>query len=303
MDIVLLFSLFALVGVGANVFSKLCSNTVTHDSAARYSLVLIINSIVACFFFLCFSGFRIRINTATLMFSVAYALVVALSVVCNVIVYRYASISNVNVISNACAMICTAALGVLFFSEEFHLTAAARIGIMVLAIIFVFADQRAHQKKDGGAPNQGKRRLFALIALIALISIAGCANTVVLKLYAQSSLVTDENSFFFFTNVVLCLGSAVVFLIACLSKRGELRDALTLLRPKELFSIAGKTVVSNISSLLSIFLIARVDMIVFSPISSAIGILVGVIGSMLFREKLGVFSYIAAAASVIAVIL
>ena len=81
MDIVLLFSLFALVGVGANVFSKLCSNTVTHDSAARYSLVLIINSIVACFFFLCFSGFRIRINTATLMFSVAYALVVALSVV------------------------------------------------------------------------------------------------------------------------------------------------------------------------------------------------------------------------------
>jgi hypothetical protein len=44
-------------------------------------------------------------------------------------------------------------------------------------------------------------------------------------------------------------------------------------------------------------------MIVFSPISSAIGILVGVIGSMLFRERLGIFSYIAAAASVIAVIL
>ena len=303
MDIVLLFALFALVGIGANVFSKLCSNTVTHDSTARYSLVLIINSIVACFFFLCFSGFRIRLNTQTLIFASVYALVVALSVISNVIVYRYASISNVNVISSACAMICTAALGVLFFSEDFNLTSAARIVIMMLAILFVFADQRAHQKNEASAPEQGKRGLLALIALIALISIAGCANTVVLKLFSDSPTVTDENSFFFFTNVVLCLGSAIVFLIACLSKKGELRDSLSLLRPKELFSIAGKTVVSNISSLLSIFIIARVDMIVFSPISSAIGILVGVIGSMLFRERLGKFSYIAAVASVIAVVL
>jgi drug/metabolite transporter (DMT)-like permease len=42
---------------------------------------------------------------------------------------------------------------------------------------------------------------------------------------------------------------------------------------------------------------------VYTPVTSALGIVSGVIGSLIFRERLGVFSYLAAAAAIIAVII
>ena len=304
MDIIFLFAVFALAGVGANVFSKLCSNTVRDDSLSKYSLVLIINSIVACIFFAFSSGFSISVNGATLIYSTVYAFIVALSIVTNVIVYRYASISNVNVISNASGMVCTALVGVFLFSEPLGLMGVLRISVMLIAIFCIFIEQKKHSLVSVEPDRGDKQGHFLLLTtLIALISVASCANTVILKMYALSTQVVNENSFFFFTNVLLCIGSVVVFLFSCLRKKGEFREALSLFRPKQLCSIAGKTVVSNISSLISILIVAKVDMVVFSPVSSAIGIVVGVIGSLLFRERLGIFSYIAVIVSAIAFIL
>jgi hypothetical protein len=45
------------------------------------------------------------------------------------------------------------------------------------------------------------------------------------------------------------------------------------------------------------------DISIYSSISAALGVLVGVVSSLIFREKLGIFSYLAAAVACVAVII
>ena len=86
-------------------------------------------------------------------------------------------------------------------------------------------------------------------------------------------------------------------------KKGVLADSVALLRPRRLISLAGNTVCSNISSLVGIWIVAQMDISVYTPIGSALGIVVGVVASLIFREKLGIFSYLAAAVACAALII
>jgi drug/metabolite transporter (DMT)-like permease len=44
-----------------------------------------------------------------------------------------------------------------------------------------------------------------------------------------------------------------------------------------------------------------INVSVFSPLSSALGIVLSVVISLIFKEKLGIFSYIGAAVAVLAI--
>ena len=303
MSIPLLFLLTAVVGLGSKAFSKICSNILNQNSIAKYSLVLIINSFVACLFFGIFGGFKITVNNVTLLYSIIYAAIAAVSIVSNVIVYRYASISNANIVSSSCSMVCTAIAGWIVFSEEIDILKVTRLFIMLVAIVFVFFDQKKKESTIKSTSERKKDNVLALAIIMSIIAICGCANTVVLKAFAISKKVTDENSFFFFTNVFLLIVSLVVFVVACLRKKGEFKDSIELLHPKKLVAVGGNTVCSNISSLVSVLIVAQLDVSIYSPISSALGIIVGLVGSLMFKEKLGVFAYIAAAVACIAVVM
>ena len=53
----------------------------------------------------------------------------------------------------------------------------------------------------------------------------------------------------------------------------------------------------------NVYIIARMDVSVYSPISSATGILAGLVASLIFKEKIGIFSCIPAVIALIAVII
>lgn len=303
MSISLLFLILFVVGIGSKAFSKLCSNILTQNSVSKYSLVLVINSVVACLFFGIFGGFKIAVNRDTLLYAVIYAVIAAVSIISSVVVYRYATISNVNIVSSSCGMLCTAVVGWMFFSEKMDILNVARLVIMLVAIVFVFFDQKKKESAIAPTMERKKGNLFSLIVIIAIITACGCANTVVLKAFAISENVTDENSFFFLTNVFLLIIALIVFIVTCMRKKGEFKDSAKLLHPKKLIAIGGNTVCANISSLVSVFIVAQLDVSIYSPISSALGIIVGLVGSLMFREKLGVFAYVAAAVSCIAVVI
>ena len=309
MNIVLLFLLLAASSLGAKAFSKLCSNMLAENSVAKYSLVLILTSLIACGFFFVSGGFHLAISGMTLLYSAIYALVVAVSVVSNLMVYRYASISDVNVTTSACGMICTALIGYVFFAEEVSLRGILRLAIMLAAIVLVFLDQKQaaaptppSDATEKDAP-KGSRHLTILIVLLGVVTLAVCANTIVLKLFTASPRVTDQNSFFFFTNVVLAVFAAVALAIDSRRHPGTFSEALTLLQPRKLVSMAGNTVCSNIGSIVSVLIVAQMDVSIYSPLTTAIGILVGLVGSWIFCERLGRFSYLAAAVSVVVIFL
>ena len=295
MSTFLLFSFSALVGLCSKVTSKLCSNLVPQNSPARYALFLLINCLVGCLFFFSSGGGNVPVNLSTLLYAAGYALIVTGSILTGLIVLRYASISGVGILSGACSLLCTVLLGRLLFAEQIGARDWLRLCVMLIATAFVFMDARKAGKSTHTDAPKPRHALLPLALTIAAMTVIGCANTILLKYFVADSNVLGENSLFFYANAILCVGAAIVFLFTGLKNKADVRASLPLLHPKRILVVAGNTALSNVSSLLSVLLIARVDIAILSPVNTALGIIVGVVASLLFREKLGIHSYVAAA--------
>lgn len=301
MNATLLVLFLFLSGLGSRLFSKLCSNLIVGSTYASYALFYTLNSLVACGFFWITSGFNLTLNLPTLLYSLLYALVVFAALFFSLLSYRLFAVASVSVLSSALAPVTTSLVGALLFREHPGARTLLRIGMMLIAVFLVFADTARHREKQPGeAPS--KKRWGVLLFVLSGMILSNCASTIVTKYYALSPRVAEETSFFFFTNAILIVAALSLLLIEALRHPSELRAAAGLLKPKSLISLVGNAVCSNVGSLVSIWLLAQMDVSVFTPISSALGILTGVLVSLLLREKPGIFSYLAAAVACLAVI-
>ena len=185
------------------------------------------------------------------------------------------------------------------FSENIGLRTVIRLAVMIIAMGFVFIDQT--QGTRSNSDNNKRNKWIPLVLSVVMITVAGCANTLILKFFALSDSATEETSFFFFTNVFLCFGALIALLISLLSKKENFKDSIRLIKPTKLIFIAGNTICSNISSILTVLIVAQLAVSSFSLISSAIAILTGVVGSLIFKEKQSIFAYIAAVISIVAI--
>lgn len=291
MEAKFLLFIFLLATVGCQSFSKLSSINV-ENSKARYALFLTVNSAVACVFFLILGEFRLYLTYNTALFSIGYAAVVFISLISNLKVLQLMEISNVYVSSNVCNLIAVSALGFLVFGEEISVLKIMRIIIMLASVFFVFTGLR--NKKS----NHSK-----VSAVLIVIVIAQTSNYLVLKLYALAPNTADDNSFFFFTNVVLILGAAVWFLKEWRTHPLPVAQSKNFIKPHVILPFVLNTVCSNICSLISIKLISRIEPSLYTAFTTAISILCGVITSFIFRERNKVYSYIAVILAIIALII
>ena len=241
-----------------------------------------------------------------MIYSVIFALIVAVSVI-SLAAYRPTNISMVTILSSTMSIIGTSLLGALVFSETIDLRTILRIFIMLVAVVLTFLDSEKIQNADTEKTDKKKRltkRAVFLLAIIMLISLfCNASSTIITKFYALDTRVVDENSFFFFTNVALVTIAAIAFAIDGILHHDHFRSAITMLNPKKTITLAGNTVCSNVVSLIGVPLLALIDVSVYTPIMSALGIISGVVASLLFREKLGVLSYVAAAVACVTVVL
>ena len=60
-----------------------------------------------------------------------------------------------------------------------------------------------------------------------------------------------------------------------------------------MLGIVGNTVSANLGTLFSTWIIVGMDISVYTPVMSSIGIIAGFIGSVIYREKLRTLSYVA----------
>ena len=302
MNIPFLIFLSALVSLGARAFSKLSSNIVVGASKARYALFYAINSTVSCVFFIVADGFRVELNLITFIYSLVFAILVAASLFVSLRMLKLATISGVNILSSSFSLVLSSAMGFLAFSEELTAIKLIRIALMILAAVFVFIDED-RQSGRGSAKKSGRHAMRLLVLSVTASAVISCLITLVTKLYADSDAVASNNSFFFWTNAILLVGSLSFIAFLFVKEKSSLIDSLSLLRPKKLVSLAGNTVCSNVGSIIALLLVARMDLSVYTPVASAIGVIVAVIASIIFREKLGIFSYLAAAVACAAVII
>lgn len=306
-SIVYLFFLIIFIAtIGSKIFGKLCCNLVAYGSVSNYAFYQIMSGTVACIFFFISGGFKLQINLPTVIYSVIFALIVAVSVI-SLAAYRLTNISMVTILSSTMSIIGTSLLGALVFSETIDLRTILRIVIMLVAVVLTFLDREKTQNADTEKTDKKKgltKRAIFLLAIIMLISLfCNASSTIITKFYALDTRVVDENSFFFFTNVALVTIAAIAFAIDGILHHDHFRSAITMLNPWKTITLAGNTVCSNVVSLIGVPLLALIDVSVYTPIMSALGIISGVVASLLFREKLGVLSYVAAAVACVTVVL
>lgn len=286
MDIIIFFILTALFSLGGQCTGKLNSNHLAKSGKAGLPLFYAINSFVACLFFLASSGFRLSFTPATGLFALLYAGVVLLALFSNLWALRVAEISNVSVVSGAGNLLLTSAMSFLFFKEALSPTKLIRILLMLAGVFLIFLERRTKGKS-------GRGFLPAMAGMLG----AGLGNSLVLKFYGQASNVADDSSFFFFTNAILAL-FAIGWLLL---QREPLPRAL--LHPFALIPFAGNTLCSNAASLIALQLITRMELSVYTPLTGALGCVINLLASLLFKEKLGICSYLAAVLSLIAIII
>lgn len=301
MNVQLLFLLYALSSLGGILFSKQCSNVVASGNKERYLLFFLVNSGISCLFFFFNGGIGVQGNLLTLTFALLFAAVVLLSLLSTLLGYQLLHVSGVNVITGSCSLITTSLIGCLMFSEPMNWRVALRILIMIAAGVFTFWDGRS--EKSPSRSSSKKQSLLLLFAVLLMKVVASTANTLITKAYAQDNTVADENSFFFWTNFLLGIVALTLFLVRCRKKSSVIRDAASVLKPKQMIYFSGNTICANVGSLISLWLLAQVNVSVFTPLSSAVGILIGVLASLLLREKLGFFSYLAAFLACVAMVL
>lgn len=297
----LLCVIFALSCVGTSSFGKINSDVLSGASRAKYSLYLIIVGAFACFFFWLFSGLSIKVNLPTLIFAFFFALVCASATVLRMIALGLASVSGVNIIMSGSNIICSLLIGALLFSEEITFLKIVRALLMIASISFTFLETKKGERTESGV-RDGRKRIKLFFVMMFII-VTCCAETVVMKLFTLDRRVSDDNSFFFLTNLLLAMGCAAIVVFDLIRKKESFDNIRDLFKPKRLSCVLGSTLSANLGSIASIGMVALLDVSVYTPMTAALGIISGLVVSIIFKEKLGLASYLAAAIAVVAVII
>jgi drug/metabolite transporter (DMT)-like permease len=304
MPFALLF-LYLVASVGTNSFAKLTSSELKHAARAKYLLYITLNGILACLFFWMFGGFAISVNTVTLIYALIYAAIVAGSLIVTPLAYNLMSVSGVGIIRSGFGLICTVAVGALLFSEKITPIVILRIVLTLVSVILVMLESKKgetpRETPEGGGKIKARGVLLVLVLVLNVAVI--CANTLTLKYFTLDTRTTDENSFFFFTNVFLVAGCAILLAVESIRDREGARNALSIFKPRAMIGITGNTVSANLGTLFSTWIIVGMDISVYTPVMSSIGIIAGFIGSIIYREKLRALSYVSIIFALCAVII
>lgn len=285
--------------IGGRTFTKISSNLVVGRSLAGLMLYNLINGIVACGFFFVSGGFSVSINLPTAIYAMLYAVLAGLSAI-SLIGYKIINVSKFVLITTSSSIFATSITGAIVFKEELSLRTVLRIVIMMAAVCISFLDKDKGQEEN--KPLTAKKTITLILVVLVSLFISVCV-TILTKFYTLDSRVLDENSWFFFTNVFLIAFSAVILSVYYLKDRAGVKDSLAILKPKKICLLMGNTVCSNVTSLVGVYLLAVTSVSVYTPLTSALALIAGLVVSLLFREKLGFFSYVAVAVAAVSVVL
>lgn len=302
-----MFFAVALASYGSTCCAKLNSKTVSTKSGVAYVVVLLFNGLTACAFFAISSLFRLSLTPKTLMYATCYALAVTCSLLSALKIYRLIAVSNASLLSMATSLLVTSALGWILFHEQVTWLKVVRIFLMLCSAVLVFLGVKVKEKQRNATENcvkqeeKSSRTIWKLSFLLICTLLSSVVSTLVIKFYTLDSKVADNNSLFFFTNAVLILGSTVAFFILKTREKATIQSVFAKFKLREFVFMVGNTLCSNVVSLVQALLIKKMDLSVYQPTVSAIGVCCALAVSLTFREKIGKCTVLAVVLALVAI--
>jgi len=252
----------------------------------------LVNGIFGCVYFLFLCKFNIQMNFTTFAFSFGYAMIVFNSLVISVVALSKMSIPVKAVVGMLGSVLGSVVVGRIFFDEKIAANS-------VLAILFLFAAVIAPYIKNDEL-KMGKNPLGVCIWLFLTFAV----SSVYLKFYTENPNSLDANNMFFMTNFICLIICALAVIICMIAKKQYRSNMLNAIGIKHIANIGLRTALSNISSIITVFIISVMDVSVYTVITSSLGLIAGVLVSrLIFCEDLTWKNYVSVAFAVISVIL
>jgi hypothetical protein len=172
---------------------------------------------------------------------------------------------------------------------------------MLICISFIYLDE-----KFKGNPTQKKevkavsvKHAIITVILLFLIVITNAAFPILNKIFVLSDGVTDEKSYLFFANLFMLIGGGVAILFSYIRKREDAVATVGILKTAPAIAMFGNAALTCVQCLVGVLIMASLDVTIATPLSSAVGIVMSVVTSIILRERLGIFSYLATALTIL----
>ena len=295
MQAIFLMLVLFLIGGLCSVISKKFQQC-TSETFLDFVWYNVVNAFIACIYFSVFSGFSLHLNITTFIFSLCYALCVCCSLVIGVCILSRVHISTSVIISSSGNIIVSSVFGVLYFGEK--LTFNLLLAMVMMLIAAVLPLNFALQSKR----NSNKSIILTICVCIIAFLNGGIIN-IITKLYAVNPNVCDTTSFFFFTNAILLAGGILILGFLMAKNKINIKQIVFTFTSKQLLFVASNTALSNISSVLSVMVLAILDVSLYTVIMSSLGIIRSAVLSLCFKEHLKTQDWISVALSVGAIII
>ena len=265
-------------------------------------------SVMALFFFWALNGFTLSFNSRVFVYGFIYGIIVVCSLIPSIFMYNYASFAYITFLSGSASLVISLISGVLIFSEEITVEKILRIILMLMATLVIFLgrsskSENKEKKPDSNATKRANRKKSLKLYFCILVSVLlGAASTVLLKFYALDGAVTDQNSMFFATNI---FSAALVLPVLPFTMKRDgvgFEDITKMLKSKKTVYSAITTLNSNIASVITITLLAIMDVSVYTPVASALTFVAMAIAVPIMGEKLTKHTLIATLIAILSVI-
>lgn len=270
----------ALFGVGAvSVFAsqKYSRSTKTYYDILIYTLL---TGVMACGVFAVSAGFKFTLDARIFMYAAVYAIAAFIANSASIPIYRYMGIAEANVCRSSISLAVISVSGYIIFSEKVTVVSVIRILLMILATLAVYFGHKDIQNEK----NKDKKAMGIGIFICVVVSFSGLLATVTSKAFAADERVSDTNSLFFFTNVIMIVIS-LIFVLA-FKTAGKANAASDKLKLWQYGMIFLTTLASNIASLLQVLILETGNVSMYAPLSGALNLLAAQTVSVLYREKI-----------------
>lgn len=301
MYIIFLYLISAVITLTQNITAKFTSNALVGRPTSAYAMFTLTSGIISCLFYWIMNGFKINATPTVILFSLGFTLALCLSNIGILTVYRFLNVANVLVILSSSQLIMISLAGALFFKEEITVLKVIKILIMLMCIFLSFIDTKKREAPDktGTKINVSASKVVITVILLLITMTANSSITVLNKFYTISNNVTDEESYLFFGNLFMVFISAAILLCAYFRSPSVGKLTFSMVKTRSFIFMIINALGGGISCLIALLIIANLDVTIATPISSAVGMIMTVMTSLILKEKIGIYSYIAVALSIL----
>lgn len=249
----------------------------------------LLNALFASVFFFVGNGFVLHINTVTFLYSTIFAVSIIITLTVNVLVLSRVSVSRLSVMTTAGLTLFTSCFGTFVLKEDLSLRLILSLTCMLCAVILPYSTDRNRLKKENN-----------LICILPAVCTG--FNVILKKMYTVTDGVCDTNSFFLVTNLLIILFSILTLLV--MRRKSKTNGfSFCFFSARQTGNIAARTLLSNLSSVIGIYLLAHMNVSVYTVLSSACGLLSSALLSRLvFKENMRRIEIIALILAICAIV-